>query len=70
MADSDEYLKKVYAYGASLGGLMSGEHGIGYAKAPHLDDTLGMKTTDLMRRIKLAFDPKMLLNPGKVITLK
>ena len=70
MEESDKYLEKVYAYASTLGGMMSGEHGIGYAKAPYLEQTLGEPVTNLMRRIKLAFDPKGLLNPGKVLPLK
>lgn len=69
MADSDEYLHKIYAYATSVGGLMSGEHGIGYAKAPYMVETLGQNTVDLMLRIKKAFDPKLLLNPGKVCNM-
>ena len=70
MADSDEFLKKLYDYATERGGQMSGEHGIGYAKAPYLVQTLGPDVIALMRRIKFAFDPKGLLNPGKVLPLE
>ncbi len=50
--------------GVSLGGAISGEHGIGREKKPHflaLEDPVKL---DLMRRIKTAFDPAGILNPG------
>ena len=49
-----------------LGGTISGEHGIGYVKAPYLGMALGAETIEAMRRIKRALDPKGILNPGKM----
>ena len=49
-----------------LGGTISGEHGIGYVKAPYLKMALGDSTIEAMRRIKRALDPQGVLNPGKV----
>lgn len=49
-----------------LGGTLSGEHGIGTLKREFLEDDLGPVAVDLMRRIKVALDPKGLLNPHKV----
>jgi glycolate oxidase len=46
---------------------VSGEHGIGFAKRPYLLDSLGETGAQLMRSIKHAFDPKNILNPGKVV---
>ena len=48
-----------------LEGSISGEHGIGFAKAKYLGLELSPPTIALMRRIKLAFDPHGILNPGK-----
>ena len=48
-----------------LGGTVSGEHGIGWLKRGQLEHQLGPAGYDLHRRIKHAFDPKNLLNPGK-----
>ena len=48
-------------------GMVSGEHGIGYAKKTYLKNQLGEKQIELMRGIKKVFDPKNILNPGKVI---
>jgi len=50
----------------ALEGSISGEHGIGFAKAKYLGIELTAETIALMRQIKQAFDPKGILNPGKV----
>lgn len=50
----------------ALEGSISGEHGIGFAKAPFLGIELSPETIALMQRIKLAFDPHGILNPGKI----
>ncbi len=50
----------------ALGGTISGEHGVGITKAPYLRKELGEAELALMRRIKEAFDPLGLLNPGKI----
>ncbi|GAB4265142.1 MAG: FAD-binding oxidoreductase [Deferrisomatales bacterium] len=51
----------------ALGGLPSGEHGIGVLKRPQLRRFHGERTLELMRAIKQAFDPAGVLNPGKVL---
>ncbi|MBQ7488168.1 MAG: FAD-binding protein [Clostridia bacterium] len=58
----------LYAAAKSLGGNVSGEHGIGHAKRPYLRSSVGDRQMDLMRGIKAAFDPNGILNPGKVIS--
>jgi FAD/FMN-containing dehydrogenase len=50
----------------ALGGSISGEHGIGFAKAKYLGMELEPQTIALMKRVKLAFDPHGILNPGKL----
>jgi glycolate dehydrogenase FAD-linked subunit len=50
----------------ALEGSISGEHGIGFAKAPFLGIELTPETIALMQRVKLAFDPHGILNPGKI----
>lgn len=50
----------------ALEGSISGEHGVGFSKAPFLGLELSAETIGLMRRIKLAFDPNEILNPGKI----
>lgn len=49
-----------------MGGLISGEHGIGLGKRDYLADFSGEVSMRLMKGIKEVFDPKMILNPGKV----
>jgi len=49
-----------------LGGTLSGEHGIGNTKSAYLHLECGPREIALMRQIKNVFDPKGLLNPGKI----
>ena len=57
----------LYEAARSLGGEVSGEHGIGHAKRRFLRESLGETQLALMRGIKNVFDPNAILNPGKVI---
>ncbi|HEY8346524.1 MAG TPA: FAD-linked oxidase C-terminal domain-containing protein [Symbiobacteriaceae bacterium] len=57
---------EIYDYALRLGGTLTGEHGVGAAKAPYLEWRMGETGMDLMKRIKEAFDPYNLLNPGKL----
>jgi glycolate oxidase len=50
-------------------GNISGEHGIGLTKRDYLINNIGEINIELMRSIKRAFDPKGILNPGKIFTL-
>ena len=50
----------------ALEGSISGEHGIGFAKAPYIDIELSAVEIALMKRVKAAFDPNGILNPGKI----
>ena len=56
----------LYGRAAELGGQVSGEHGIGWAKKGYLARQNGGRLIGLMSGIKAVFDPKGLLNPGKV----
>lgn len=61
-----EVFDAMYQKSQELNGLVSGEHGIGYAKKGYMFDQYEPEYVELMRNIKLAFDPKNILNPGKV----
>ena len=62
-----EVMEKLYACARDLHGEVSGEHGIGHAKKKFLRESVGDRQMELMRGIKAAFDPKGILNPGKII---
>jgi glycolate dehydrogenase FAD-linked subunit len=59
----------VFDMAIALGGSISGEHGIGILKAGKVAQALGPTTIRLEAEIKRAFDPKLLLNPGKKVPL-
>ena len=50
----------------ALEGSISGEHGIGFAKVPYIGIELSPEAIALMKRVKAAFDPNGILNPGKI----
>lgn len=57
---------EIFKLTVSLGGTLSGEHGIGIAKRPYMAIAMREANLTLMRGIKKAFDPKGILNPGKI----
>ncbi len=61
-----EAVKETFALSVELGGTISGEHGIGYVKASYLDMAVDPATLEVMKGIKKLFDPKGILNPGKM----
>ncbi len=58
---------KMYDKAFEFGGLVSGEHGIGYAKKEYMVKLLGETQINIMKGIKKVFDPLNILNPGKVV---
>lgn len=60
-----EMLKDAYQMAASLDGSISGEHGIGLKRKQFLPNVLSESEISLMKRLKNAFDPHGILNPGK-----
>ena len=56
----------MYNKAKELSGQVSGEHGIGYAKREYLKESLKYENIEIMKGIKEVFDPKNILNPGKV----
>ena len=61
--------KAVHGLVRALGGSISAEHGIGQLKRDELLATAPPVGIELMRRIKAAFDPAGIMNPGKMITV-
>ncbi len=63
----DPAIVEIFELTVSLGGTISGEHGIGYSQKKYLPVAFSPEEIDLMRRLKTAFDPKGILNPGKIL---
>jgi D-lactate dehydrogenase (quinone) len=66
-AAADACLEAVFDSVLSLGGTLSGEHGIGVAKRDWMARAIDLATLDLMRAVKAQFDPYGILNPGKLL---
>jgi glycolate oxidase len=65
--DTAGLLSRIFEVGASMGGTVSGEHGIGFAKKDFMPLAADEAKLRLMRRLKTAFDPNNIMNPGKVL---
>lgn len=63
---ADELVKRLFAWVLAHGGSITGEHGIGLAKAPWFAEAVGGTAFDLHRTLKAALDPRGILNPGKM----
>ncbi|MDP1597087.1 MAG: FAD-linked oxidase C-terminal domain-containing protein [Methylotenera sp.] len=61
-----ECLDEVFSLVLSLQGTLSGEHGVGMAKRPFVPREIDATTINLMKSLKLTFDPNNILNPGKL----
>ncbi len=64
----EELVSKILKKTVELEGTISGEHGIGITKAPYLRLEIPVHGIQLMKRIKKAFDPNNILNPGKIFS--
>ena len=62
-------LGELYELTASLGGTISGEHGIGHKRKPYVPLVLSPAAVELMKAVKRAWDPNNILNPGKIFDL-
>lgn len=62
----DKAIREIFELTVSLGGMISGEHGIGYSQKPYLPIAIAEEEIELMRKIKKVFDPGNILNPGKI----
>lgn len=61
---------EIHALAIKLGGTLSGEHGIGCEKSKYMADAIDAVTLEYMKKIKLVFDEKNILNPQKIFDVK
>ncbi len=66
MSRAKEAVKEIFQVTLDLEGTISGEHGVGLSKKPYIGMELTDTSLELMRSIKNVFDPKGILNPGKI----
>lgn len=59
-------IREIFELTVSLGGTLSGEHGIGYVQKGYMDIAFKSQLIDIQKQIKSIFDPKGILNPGKM----
>ena len=65
----EKFHREAYPYVYSLGGRLSGEHGIGAKKLHYMEEYTEPAELEYMRMIKRAVDPKNILNPGKIFNV-
>jgi glycolate oxidase len=65
-ADVEAAVSEIFNMALSLGGTLSGEHGIGIEKAEFLRKETGGPAYETMKKLKAVFDPEGILNPGKI----
>jgi glycolate oxidase len=66
MKRAEDAVSEIFETAISLGGTLSGEHGIGTLKSPYMEMELGEAGLEMMKKIKTAWDPNHILNPGKI----
>ncbi len=66
---ADAFASRLAHRAIAMGGTCTGEHGVGQKKIAYMEDEHGAAAVDLMRRVKAAFDPQNLFNPGKVFAV-
>ena len=59
-------IREIFTLTKDLGGTISGEHGIGFVQKDYIDIVFSKKEIELQKGIKNLFDPKNILNPGKI----
>ncbi|HRX16669.1 MAG TPA: FAD-linked oxidase C-terminal domain-containing protein [Spirochaetota bacterium] len=62
----DELRLMIYRKSLAFKGTITGEHGIGFIRKQYLEEAIGSGAYNMMKKIKEAFDPKGILNPGKI----
>ncbi len=63
---AEEAMEDLFKIAVRLGGTLSGEHGVGLAKAPYIHLELKRESIEVMKKIKSVLDPNNILNPGKI----
>ncbi|MGE5893784.1 MAG: FAD-binding oxidoreductase [bacterium] len=66
MTKAHDLIKEIFALTLGFGGTISGEHGVGITKMEYIGMEIKEPAFDLMKGIKKLFDPKNILNPGKI----
>ena len=66
LENAQTLIKALFERLIQMGGTITGEHGIGITKSPYLQMEIPQAGLELMSRIKKAFDPRGILNPGKI----
>lgn len=66
LAKATSVIAELFDYTLALGGSISGEHGVGTTKSAYIHKEIGPVELALMKKIKAVFDPKGILNPGKI----
>jgi glycolate oxidase len=69
MARVEKAMHEIFDFALSLGGTITGEHGVGLAKKGFLPKAAGQTGLELMRQLKRTLDPQGILNPGKIFDL-
>ena len=69
-SELSRFTEEVYTYAYAHGGRLSGEHGIGSKKAHFLERFTPDGERELMRKVKKAWDPNNILNPGKIFDIE
>ncbi|MFO7911433.1 MAG: FAD-linked oxidase C-terminal domain-containing protein, partial [Desulfotignum sp.] len=67
-AQAGKAVGKLFEATIALGGTITGEHGVGLTKMAYLSLEIGPVEQDIMKKIKAVFDPRQILNPGKIFS--
>jgi len=67
LRETEGFLHRIVERSLAMGGTCTGEHGVGQGKAKYLVKEHGPAAVAAMQAIRLAFDPKLIMNPGKVV---
>jgi D-lactate dehydrogenase (cytochrome) len=67
VARAEAFSSRLVRRALAMEGTCTGEHGVGQKKIEYVEEEYPASTLDLMRRVKNAFDPRNLLNPGKIL---